>query len=85
MIELDDAGMPKSMPRVFRCIENDSMKAFWGMMKSEMYYLKAFYSYEEMKQAVIEYIGYYNRSRYQKQFNYMIHLEYRHYLQTKVT
>ena len=38
---------------------------------------------EELKQAVIDYIGYYNGSRYQKRLNCMTPLEYRHYLQTK--
>lgn len=39
------------------------------MLKSEMYYLKSFYSYEELKQAVTDYIEYYNGSRYQKRIN----------------
>lgn len=83
--KLDDAGMVHSMPRVSRCIDNDPMEAFWGMLKSEMYYLKTFHSYEELKQAVVDYIEYYNGSRYQKRLNSMTPLEYRHYLQTKAT
>ena len=81
--KLDDAGMTQSMSRVSRCIDNGPMEAFWGMLKSEMYYLKAFHSYEELKQAVIDYIRYYNGSRYQKRLNCMTPLEYRAYLQTK--
>ena len=81
--KLDDAGMIQSMSRVSRCIDNGPMEAFWGMLKSEMYYLKAFHSYEELKQAVTDYIGYYNGSRYQKRLNCMTPLEYRRYLQTK--
>ena len=81
--KLDDAGMTQSMSRVSRCIDNGPMEAFWGMLKTEMYYLKTFASYEELKQAVIDYIGYYNGSRYQKRLNCMTPLEYRHYLQTK--
>lgn len=81
--KLDDAGMIQSMSRVSRCIDNGPMEAFWGMLKSEMYYLKTFHSYEELKQAVIDYIEYYNGSRYQKRLNCMTPLEYRHYLQTK--
>ena len=81
--KLDDAGMIQSMSRVSRCIDNGPMEAFWGMLKSEMYYLKRFHSYEELKQAVIDYIEYYNGSRYQKRLNCMTPLEYRHYLQTK--
>ena len=81
--KLDDAGMTQSMSRVSRCIDNGPMEAFWGMLKTEMYYLKTFASYEELKQAVIDHIGYYNGSRYQKRLNCMTPLEYRHYLQTK--
>lgn len=79
----DDAGMIQSMSRVSRCIDNGLMEAFWGMLKSEMYYLKTFHSYEELKQAVADYTEYYNGSRYQKRLNSMTPLEYRHYLQTK--
>lgn len=81
--KLDDAGMTQSMSRVSRCINNGPMEAFWRMLKTEMYYLKTFPSYEELKQAVIDYIGYYNDSQYQKRLNCMTPLEYRHYLQTK--
>lgn len=63
--KLDNAGMIKSMSRVPRCIYNDPMEAFWEMLKSEMYYLKTFHFYEELKQAVIDYIEYYNGSCYQ--------------------
>ncbi|WP_397351457.1 IS3 family transposase [Paenibacillus larvae] len=50
------------------------------MMKSEMYYLRKFYTYEELEATVIEYIDYYNTRRYQKRLNCMTPLEYRQYL-----
>lgn len=78
---LDDAGMIQSMSRVSRCIDNGPMEAFWGMLKSEMYYLKKFNSYDELKQAVINYIDYYNTERYQKRLNGMTPIEFREYLQ----
>lgn len=80
--KLDDAGMMQSMSRVSRCIDNGPMESFWGMMKSEMYYLKKFNSYEELETAIIEYIEYYNNHRYQKRLNCMTPLEYRQYLQS---
>lgn len=83
--KLDDVGITQSMSRVSCCIDNGPMEAFWGMLKSEMYYLKTFHTYEELKQAVTEYIDYYNGSRYQKRLNCMTPFEYRHYLQTKAT
>lgn len=74
------AGMTQSMSRVSKCIDNGPMEAFWGMMKSEMYYLKKFNSYDELEAAVHEYIEYYNNHRYQKRLNGMTPLEYRQYL-----
>jgi len=78
--KLDEAGMTQSMSRVARCIDNGPMESFWGMIKSEMYYLHKFATYEELEAAVIEYINYYNCHRYQKRLNGMTPLEYRQYL-----
>ncbi|MDT2236032.1 IS3 family transposase [Paenibacillus larvae] len=61
--------------RGIRCIDNGPMESFWGMVKSEMYYLRKFYTYEELEAAVIEYIDYYNTRRYQKRLNCMTPLE----------
>ena len=80
--KLDDANMTQSMSRVARCIDNGPMEAFWGMLKSEMYYLKKFNSYSELKTAVIEYINYYNNHRYKKRLKCMTPLEYREYLKS---
>ncbi|WP_397351459.1 IS3 family transposase [Paenibacillus larvae] len=73
--------MTQSMSRSVRCIDNGPMESFWGMMKSKSYYLRKFYTYEELEATVIEYIDYYNTRRYQKKtFNCMTPLEYRQYL-----
>ena len=78
--KLDDANMTQSMSRVARCIDNGPMEAFWGMLKTEMYYLKKFSSYDELEEAIIDYINYYNTQRYQKKLNCMTPLEYREFL-----
>ena len=78
--KLDDAGMTQSMSQVSRCIDNGPMEAFWGMMKSEMYYLKKFNSYTELETVITEYIDYYNNHRYQKRLKCMTPIEYRQYL-----
>lgn len=80
--KIDANGMTQSMSRVSRCIDNGPMEAFWGMLKSEMYYLNKFSSYEELEAAVIDYIDYYNSHRYQKRLKCMTPLEYRQYLTT---
>ena len=78
--KLNKAGVTQSMSRVSRCIDNGPMEAFWGMLKSEMYYLKKFQTYEELKEAISDYIDYYNNHRYQKRLNCMTPIEYRNYL-----
>lgn len=78
--KLSKAKMTPSMSRVSRCIDNGPMEAFWGMLKSEMYYLKKFNSYDELREAIIDYIDYYNNHRYQKRLNSMTPMEYRDYL-----
>lgn len=76
--------MTQSMLRVSRCIDSGPLETFWGMLKSEMYYLKTFNSYNELEQAVIDYIDYYNNKRHQKRINCMTPLEYRDYLKNKI-
>lgn len=80
--KLDDADMTQSMSRVARCIDNGPMEAFWGMLKSEMYYLKKFNSYKELETAITDYIDYYNNQRYQKGLKCMTPIEYREHLKS---
>ena len=74
--KLIDAGMIQSMSRVGRCIDNGPMEGWWGMLKSEMYYLRKFTSREELIKAIEEYITYYNTKRYQIKLNCMTPMEY---------
>ncbi|UPA31946.1 IS3 family transposase [Terrisporobacter glycolicus] len=39
------------MSRVGRCIDNGPIEGFWGIIKSEMYYLNKFHNFEELKLA----------------------------------
>lgn len=78
--KLDKADMVQSMSRVARCIDNGPMEGFWGILKSEMYYLHKFSDFEGLKEAIEEYIDYYNNRRYQKRLNCMTPMEYRNYL-----
>ncbi|WP_432402260.1 transposase [Wukongibacter sp. M2B1] len=68
---LEKAGMTQSMSRVGRCIDNGPMEAFWGMLKSEMYHLNKFDTYEELEQSIDKYIYFYNNRRYQKRLKSM--------------
>jgi len=73
--------MTQSMSRVGRCIDNGPMEGFWGMLKSEMYYLDHFTDYESLQAAIENYIDYYNNKRYQKRLNCMTPMEFNNYLQ----
>ena len=74
--KLVDAGMIQSMSRIGRCLDNAPMEGWWGILKSEMYYLKKFTSREELVSAIENYIHFYNTRRYQKRLNCMTPCEY---------
>ncbi len=75
--KLDKINATQSMSRVSRCIDNGPMEGFWGTLKSEMYYLRKFDTYEELEQSIEEYIDFYNTKRLQKKLKSMTPLEYR--------
>ncbi len=74
--KLDRAGMQQSMSRAGRCIDNGPMEGFWGILKSEMYYLRKFNDHRSLKTAVEHYIDFYNHRRYQKRLKCMAPMEY---------
>jgi transposase InsO family protein len=76
-LKLRDAEMTQSMSRVGKCIDNGPMEGFWGIVKSEMYYLNKFNTYEELKRAIDEYICFYNTERLQAGLGDMSPIEYR--------
>ena len=78
--KLINAGMRQSMSRVGRCIDNGPMEGYWGILKSEMYYLKKFTSQEELTQAIENYIEFYNTKRFQLKLKCMTPMEF-HYAQ----
>jgi len=75
--KLDSISAIQSMSRVSRCIDNGPMEGFWGIIKSEMYYLQKFHTYEELKQAIDEYMEFYNFRRLQKNLKGLTPIEYR--------
>jgi putative transposase len=53
------------------------MEGFWDILKSEMYYLNRFDSYETLEEAVKDYIHFYNNKRYQAKYKGLAPLEVR--------
>lgn len=76
--KLEQAKMRQSMSRVGRCIDNGPMEGYWGMLKSEMYYLRKFTSLDELTKAIEKYITFYNTRRYQKRLRCMTPMEFHH-------
>ena len=70
-------GVIQSMSRVSRCIDNGPTEGFWGIIKSEMYYVESHETEEDLRQAIEDYIYYYNHGRYQERFNNLAPLEVR--------
>jgi putative transposase len=75
--KLGEAEMTQSMSRVGKCIDNGPMEGFWGIVKSEMYYLSKFNTYDELKTAIDEFIYFYNSERLQAGLGGMSPIEYR--------
>ena len=74
--KLMEAGMRQSMSRVGRCIDNGPMEGYWGILKSEMYYLRKFTDRSQLAVAIEEYILFYNTKRYQLKLGCMTPMEF---------
>ena len=75
--KLDDIGAIQSMSRVGRCIDNGPMEGFWGIIKTEMYYLRRFHHFDELQRAIDRYIDFYNTRRLQEKLKALSPIEYR--------
>ena len=75
--KLNQQGMEQSMSRVGHCIDNGPIEAFWGIIKSEMYYICQFHTEEELRQSIEKFIDYYNNGRYQERFHNLAPMEVR--------
>ena len=60
---LAEKGIKQSTSRKGNCYDNSVMENFFGHLKSELLYLQEFDSVDHFKQALIEYIDYYNNRR----------------------
>ncbi|MHC0039768.1 IS3 family transposase [Pseudoneobacillus sp. C159] len=67
----------QSMSRKGNCLDNSPMENFFGLLKQEMYYGEALYSFEELKKRIEEYINYYNNKRIKQKLAGMSPVQYR--------
>lgn len=70
-------GIKQSMSRKGNCLDNAVMENFFGLLKSELLYLKKFKSVEHFRKELEEYIDYYNNKRIKSALNNMSPVQYR--------
>ena len=79
---LKEKGIIQSMSRKGNCLDNAIIENFFGILKSELFYVQKFTSLEELKREIKQYINYYNSERIKSNLNKMSPIQYRaHYYQ----
>jgi transposase InsO family protein len=79
---LKEKGITQSMSRKGNCLDNAIIENFFGILKSELFYLKKYKSIDQLKKEINEYINYYNNDRIKSNLNKMSPIQYRaHYYQ----
>ena len=70
-------GITQSMSRKATCLDNAVAENFFGLLKTELFYLEKFDSLDQLEKAVVEYIDYYNNRRIKIKLNGLIPVQYR--------
>jgi transposase InsO family protein len=70
-------GVIQSMSRKGNCLDNCMVENFFGLLKTEFYYMNKFSSVEDFKKALIKYIEYYNTERIKMGLNGLSPIEFR--------
>jgi putative transposase len=74
---LDKQEITHSMSRVGKCIDNGPIENLWGIIKTEMFYIKNFNNAKEIEIAIDDYIEFYNKVRLQSKLKSHTPIEYR--------
>jgi len=76
---LEDKGIQPSMSRKGNSPDNGMMESFFGILKFEMFYgyEKTFQSLEQLEQAIVDYIDYYNNKRIKVKLKGLSPVQYR--------
>ena len=76
---LKEKGIRQSMSRKGNCLDNSCAENFFGILKSELYYIKEkeYKNIEELEKDIIEYIEYYNNRRIKSKLKGMSPVQYR--------
>lgn len=74
---LQQNGIVQSMSRKGNCLDNAVIENFFGILKSELFYLKKYDSIDQLKKEIKEYINYYNYDRIKLNLKGMSPIQYR--------
>ena len=76
---LRDKGVIQSMSRKGNCLDNACAENFFGILKSELFYVKEkeYNNVDELEKDIIEYIEYYNNKRIKGKLKGMRPVQYR--------
>ena len=72
-----EKGVRQSMSRKGNCLDNAVMENFFGLLKSELLYLRTFQSLDEFCQELVAYLEYYNHNRIKEKLNGLSPVQYR--------
>ena len=74
---LTEKGITQSMSRKGNCLDNAVIENFFGILKSELFYINKYKSISQLKKEIKVYIKYYNNERIKQNLNGMSPIEYR--------
>jgi transposase InsO family protein len=74
---LKERQLLQSMSRKGNCHDNAAMESFFGVLKSELYHLNKFTSFEHLEAELAKYIHYYNHDRIKMKLGGMSPVQYR--------
>jgi len=78
---LQKNNITQSMSRKGNCLDNAVIENFFGILKSELFYLKKYKSINKLKKDIDNYIHYYNHERISLSLKGMSPIQYRaHYI-----
>lgn len=75
--QLKSKGILQSMSRKGSCLDNAVIENFFGLLKSELLYLREFSSMEEFRIELEKYIDYYNNKRIKSKLKGLSPVQYR--------
>lgn len=81
---LKNKGIRQSMSRKGNCLDNSLAENFFGLLKSELFYLNNYDNIDVLEKDIKEYIEYYNNDRIKSKLNGMSPVQYRTHSQMLV-